>query len=93
MKSFLIVITRNWKTNLIAVIAFIYAVPQVVQSIQAWSNHQPANWRSALVALLLAGGMAAAKDSTTHSTVAEVNQATQVAQVEAQTTNTPVKKP
>ncbi len=65
-------IQRNWKTNLIALVAFVYAVPQVIQSINAWSTGQPTNWKQALVGLLLAGGMAAAKDSTNHSTATEV---------------------
>jgi hypothetical protein len=76
MKAFLASLTANWKTNLVAVVAFIYAVPQVVQSIQAWSNGQPANWKQALVALLIAAGMAAAKDSTNHSTQGQINAAT-----------------
>jgi hypothetical protein len=69
-------IKRNWRTDLVSLVAFIYAVPQVVETIQAWSNGQPANWKQALVALLLSAGMAAAKDSTNHSTVQEVNKAT-----------------
>jgi hypothetical protein len=69
-------IQRNWKTNLIALAAFVYSVPQVVQTIQAWSSGQPANWKQALTGLLLAAGMAAAKDSTNHSTQQEVQVAT-----------------
>ena len=69
-------IQRNWKTNLVALVAFIYSVPQVIQCIQAWGNGGQANWKQALVGLLLAGGMAAAKDSTNHSTQAEVTVAT-----------------
>ena len=76
-------IQRNWKTNLIALVAFIYSVPQVVQTIQAWSTGQPANWKAAATGLLLAAGMAAAKDSTNHSTQSEVSASTQVAAVEA----------
>lgn len=76
-------IQRNWKTNLVALVAFVYSVPQVVQTIQAWSTGQPSNWKQAVVGLLLAAGMAASKDSTNHSTTAEVAASTQVAAVEA----------
>ena len=69
-------IKRNWKTNIIALAEFIYSVPQVVQTIQAWSTGQPANWKQAVTGLLLAAGMAAAKDSTNHSTAAEVRAST-----------------
>lgn len=69
-------IKRNWKTNLVSLVAFIYSVPQAVQVIQAWSTGQSTNWRPAVVGLIVAAGMAAAKDSTNHSTQAEVVHAT-----------------
>jgi predicted negative regulator of RcsB-dependent stress response len=69
-------IKRNWKTNLVALIAFVYTVPQAVICVQNWVNKQPCNWRSALLGLLLAAGAAVAKDSDNHSTVNEVDNAT-----------------
>ena len=69
-------IQRNWRTNLVALAAFVYSVPQVVQTIQAWSTGQPANWKAAATGLLLAAGMAASKDYDNHSTAAEVATAT-----------------
>lgn len=66
----------NWKTNLAAIVAFLTSVPQFVMAITAWSHHQPADWRGAVLSIVVAGGLAAAKDSTTHSTVAQVEQAT-----------------
>lgn len=69
-------IKRNWKTNLVALIALVYTVPQAVVCIQDWVNNQPCNWRSALLGLILAAGAAAAKDSDNHSTVEEVTDAT-----------------
>jgi hypothetical protein len=69
-------IQRNWKTNLVSLIAFIYTIPQAVVCIQEWINNQPCNWRSAVLGLLLGLGAAAAKDSDNHSNVTEVNKAT-----------------
>ena len=69
-------IQRNWMTNLIALVSFIYSVPQVVTAVQAWSQHQKADWRGAAAGLILTAGMAAAKDFTNHSTATEVQQST-----------------
>jgi len=66
---------RNWKTNLVAVISFVMAVPQAVTCIQAWTNHTPCNWRLTAVSLLVAFAAAFAKDSTNHSTSQEVQKA------------------
>lgn len=76
-------IQRNWKTNLVALIAFVYTVPQAVTCIQEWVNHQPCDYRSTVFGLLLAVGAAAAKDSTNHSTQEE----TQIASIAKQVNN------
>jgi hypothetical protein len=70
------ILGQNWKTNLAAVITFAATVPAVVTAFQQWSNHQPVDWRAAVVGLVVAAGLAAAKDSTTHSTSDQVQQAT-----------------
>lgn len=69
-------VKANWKTNLAALCAFAFSVPQFVTAITAWQSGQHADWRGAVISLILAGGLAVAKDSTTHSTVDQVNAAT-----------------
>ena len=79
MKKYLEAALKNWKTTLGGLLAFLASVPLFVSSIQAWADHQPTNWRQALIALAFAGAGiigVSAKDSTTHSTVSEVSVAT-----------------
>ena|SRR6202041_2827397 len=71
-------IKANWKTNLAALAAFAFAVPQFVAAIQAWQAGQTPNWKGAVISLIVAAGLAAAKDGTNHSTLAQV-QASQAA--------------
>lgn len=67
----------NWKTNLAAATLVVYSAPQFVAAVvEAWENHQPANWRTAIIALIVAGGLFAAKDGDNHSTQAQVQKAT-----------------
>lgn len=73
----------NWKTNLTAaitgVLTLLMGIPTFISAITAWSAHQQVDWRSVLVSTALAvitAGLAAAKDSTTHSTVTQVEAAT-----------------
>jgi hypothetical protein len=73
----------NWKSNVLATVSIVYSAQQFVAAIEAWENHQPANWRTAIISLIVAGIGYAAKDASTHSTQAEVQQATQVAKTEA----------
>jgi drug/metabolite transporter (DMT)-like permease len=80
-------IKANWKTNLAAVAAFAYSVPQFVTAIQQWQAGQKVDWHTAVVSLIVAAGLAAAKDGDNHSTQAQVQQATTEAAVAA------VKKP
>jgi hypothetical protein len=71
---------KNWKTNLAGVATFLTACPGFVSAIQAWAAHQAVDWRSVLVSTALtavSGGLLAAKDSTTHSTIAEVQGSTE----------------
>ena len=66
----------NWKTNLAALAAFIYSVPQFVTALQQWQAGQPVNWHGAIISLILAAGLAVSKDATNHSTLAQVQVAT-----------------
>jgi uncharacterized membrane protein YfcA len=68
--------TTNWKSNLIATIAIVYSASQFTTAVIAWENHQPADWRAAVISLIVAAAGYVAKDSTTHSTEAQVVKAT-----------------
>jgi hypothetical protein len=70
---------KNWKTSMAAFVAFLMSVPQLVTAVQHWVNHQPADWRGAIAALVVAAGLAFSKDSDNHSTEAEVKKATATA--------------
>lgn len=69
-------IKANWKTNVAAICAFALSVPQFMTAISAWQNGQHADWRGAVISLVIALGLAAAKDGTNHSTAAQVQEAT-----------------
>jgi hypothetical protein len=76
MKDYL----KNWKTTLAGVVAFLMSVPAFVSALQAWGAHQAVDLRSVFISVALTAGgvgLMAAKDSTTHSTPAEVTQAGQ----------------
>ena len=80
----------NWKTNLSSIITgfltLVLGIPTFISAITAWSNHLPVDWRSVLVSTALAvitAGLGVSKDATTHSTEAQVEQATVVAKTEA----------
>ena len=73
----------NWKTNLAAIISFLMGVPPFVTAATNWWHHQPADWRGAIGALVVAAGLAVAKDGDNHSTADQVQKATEVAKVEA----------
>ena len=76
MKTFLTYLRNNWKTNLAAAVLVIYSAPPFVAAVIAWQNRQPANWRSAIIGLIVSAGLAAAKDGTNHSTLLQVEKAT-----------------
>jgi hypothetical protein len=76
MNSFLNYARANWKTNLASLCAFAYSVPEFVAAIKSYEAHQHTDWRSAIFGLILAAGLAMAKDGTNHSTVAQVESAT-----------------
>ena len=76
MKAVWTYLTTNWKTNLAAVAAFAWSVPQFVTAVTAWEHNQPADWKGAIVALILSAGLFAAKDASTHSTQLQVAKAT-----------------
>jgi drug/metabolite transporter (DMT)-like permease len=72
LNSVLTYVKANWKTNLAAAAAFLFSVPQFITAIQAWQNGQKADWRGAVVSLVIALGLAAAKDGDNHSSLAQV---------------------
>jgi drug/metabolite transporter (DMT)-like permease len=74
--SLLAYLKANWKTNLAAACAFAYSVPQVVTAIGQWQAGQKPDWHQAVISLVVAAGLAVAKDGDNHSTVAQVQQAT-----------------
>jgi drug/metabolite transporter (DMT)-like permease len=76
MKSFLAYLKANWKTNLAAAAAFVYSVPQFLAAVQAVQAGQKPDWRAAIISLIIAAGLAAAKDGTNHSTSQQVQAAT-----------------
>ena len=79
-------ITKNWKTSLTGIVTFLLSVPGIVSALQSWANHQPVDWRNVVMSIALAvggSGLLAAKDSTTHSTIAQVQTATAIETVEA----------
>ena len=69
-------LTENWKTTLSGLLVFLLSIPTFVQAMQAWAAHQPVDWRSVLISIVMAVGLIAAKDSTTHSTAAQVETST-----------------
>lgn len=69
-------ITKNWKTNLAALAMFAYSVPQFVAAVAAWQAGQKPDWRAAVIGLIAAAGLLAAKDGTNHSTIAQVQAST-----------------
>jgi hypothetical protein len=66
----------NWKTNTAAAVVFVLSCPAFVGALTDWAHHQPADWRGALAGIVIAVGLAAAKDNSTHSTTSEVESAT-----------------
>jgi drug/metabolite transporter (DMT)-like permease len=71
------VLGESWRTNAVSVLAFLYTVPQVVAAVTAYINHQPADWRGAATGTLIAAGLWLAKDKQVHSTMAQVEAASQ----------------
>lgn len=83
------ILGANWKTTGAAILVFLLSVPSVVSAITAWAQHQTPDWRMAILGIVTGLGLLAAKDSTTHSTAAQVENSTvanskveQVAKVE-----------
>lgn len=62
----------NWKSNTVALVAIIYGAQQFVTAVTAWEAHQTANWRSAVISLIVSAGFFVTKDATTNSTLAQV---------------------
>jgi hypothetical protein len=87
MNAFWTWFKTNWKSNLIATGAVIYGAQAFTSAVIAWENHQPANWRSAVISLFVAGIGYVSKDYDTHSTATQVQAATKA--IEA--ANPPVK--
>jgi hypothetical protein len=59
---------RNWKSNFIATLSFLYGVPEFVVAVQHWMKHQPADWRGATGAMGLAALGYVTRDSSNKST-------------------------
>ena len=72
MTAFWTYLKLNWKTNLAALAAFLFSVPQFVTAIQEWQAGQKVDWHGAVASLIIAAGLAVAKDGTNHSTPAQV---------------------
>jgi hypothetical protein len=66
----------NWKTNTAAAVVFVLSCPAFVAALSNWAHHQSADWRGAVAGVVIALGLAAAKDGSTHSTTTEVEAAT-----------------
>ena len=66
----------NWKSNLIALVAFVGTVPSIITAIGQFINHQPVDWHAMAGGLLLAALAYVAKDASNQSTQAQVNAAT-----------------
>lgn len=86
MKWIVRVFGPNWKTSLAALLSFAISIPQLVTAFTDWSHHQPADWRGALVAIIVAAGLAASKDADNHSTIAQVEKATEKEKAASATT-------
>lgn len=69
----------NWKTNLASAVTFLLSVPSLITAITDWAHHQPADWRGAVLGIVVATGLAFSKDASNHSTAAQVEKATEKA--------------
>ncbi len=67
---------RNLRSNLIATAAIVFSAEQFTVAVEAWEKHQPANWRAAIISLIVAALGFVTKDANNHSTQAEVQAAT-----------------
>lgn len=66
---------KSWKTTLAGLVAFLFTVPAFVNALEQWAHGQHVDWKTVLQAIAAAavsGGLIAAKDSTVHSTLDEV---------------------
>jgi hypothetical protein len=66
----------NWKSNLIAVVAFLGTVPSIVTAIGQFINHQPVDWHAIAGGLIVALLAYVSKDASNQSTQAQVDAAT-----------------
>lgn len=74
---------KNWKTNLTGIITILLGIPSFVSAVQAWSAHQPVDWRTTAITTILGVGLILAKDGSSHSTIAEVQVATMTDKIKA----------
>jgi len=72
---------KNWKTTSTGVVAILTALIDVIHST---ASGTPVNWNVDIPAFIGGVGLIAAKDSTTHSTEAQVQVATVEAQIDKQ---------
>lgn len=76
MKSVWGYLAANWKTTICGLASFALSVQQFASALMTWQQGGKPDWRGAFVALIVAGIGLASKDATTHSTTAEVQNAT-----------------
>lgn len=72
-------IRKNWRTSVTGLIGFAMTVPGLIEGMRAWGAGTPINWRQLGMNIALTAistGLVAAKDSSNHSTLMEVEQAT-----------------
>jgi hypothetical protein len=72
IKAFSSWFKTNWKSNSLAVVAIVYSAHQFTTAVVAWEHHQPADWRAAIISLIVAAVGFVVKDASTHSTTAQV---------------------
>lgn len=62
----------NYKTNCLAILSFLYTIPQVVTAAQQFAAGKPIDWHGAAAGLLAALIACASKDASNSSTSADV---------------------
>jgi hypothetical protein len=78
-------IVKNWKTSISGAVLWLLSIDPIYSAIQDYAQGKPVNWKNVLLTAILwaAGhGLIQAKDSTTHSTYAEMQAATTQAEIQ-----------
>lgn len=69
------VLGLNWRSNLIAIVAFLGTVPSIITAINQFINHQQVDWHAAAGGLLLSVLAFVSKDASNKSTIAQAEAA------------------